>query len=239
MSSIQRSVLKKQLAADYFEKAIRMQPGMVEWNTSHVIGLVGAYRHSNKKPGADILEKMRIAKEHDPENLYLAVLYLEQCVENGETTEDEARELARKVLRNPVSSCSGIKPLLWVYRRYVSIDEAIDWAEQALDHHPDERYLKRCVAICYKWKIYGDSLPKQSMIDRAISLLEAVISLSPHSSLLKKLELANIYVKSNKDQAKGEQIYNELLNHQPLKSDVEPADKQLIHNHYARYLYFH
>ncbi|XP_033504317.2 antiviral innate immune response effector IFIT1-like, partial [Epinephelus lanceolatus] len=233
------SAEQKQLAADYFEKAIRMQPGMVEWNTSHVLGLV-ALKHSETGLEADILEKMRLAKENDPENLYLAVHYLEKCAENGERIEDEARELARKVLRNPVSSSSGIKPLLRVYRHYVSIDEAIDLAEEALKNHPDERYLKRCAALCYKWKIlfFRDSRPKQSMIDRAIILLEAVISLYPHSSLMKKLDLANIYVKSNKDQAKAKQIYKELLNHQLLKSDVEPADKQLIHNHYARYLYF-
>ncbi|XP_049444023.1 interferon-induced protein with tetratricopeptide repeats 1-like isoform X5 [Epinephelus fuscoguttatus] len=232
------SAEQKQLAADYFEKAIRMQPGMVEWNTSHVIGLVGAFKHSETGLEADILEKMRLAKEQDTENLYLAALYLEKCAENGERIEDEARELARKVLRNPVSSSSGIKPLLWVYRRYVSIDEAIDLAEEALENHPDERYLKRCVTLCYKWKIYRDSRPKQSMIDRAISLLEDVISLYPHSSLVKKLDLANIYTKSNKDQAKAEQIYKELLNHQLLKSDVEPEDKQLIYNRYAKYLYF-
>ncbi|KAL7396633.1 hypothetical protein ABVT39_009071 [Epinephelus coioides] len=224
----------KQLAADYFEKAIRMQPGMVEWNTSHVTGLVGAFKHSETGLEADILEKMRLAKEQDPENLYLAALYLEQCAKKGDTIEDEARELARKVLRNPVSSYSGINPLLWVYRCYVSIDEAIDLAEEALKNHPDERYLKRCAAVCYIRKINTDSLPEQSMIDRAISLLETVISLYPHSSLMKKLDLANIYVMSNKDQAKAEQIYNELVNHQLLKSDVAPVYKQLIYNHYAR-----
>ncbi|KAL7397586.1 hypothetical protein ABVT39_024523 [Epinephelus coioides] len=232
------SAEQRQLAADYFEKAIRMQPGMVEWNTSHVLGLVGAFKHRETGLDADILEKMRLAKEQDPENLYLAALYLEKCAEKGENIEDEARALASLVLRNPVGSSSGIKPLLWVYRHYISIDEAIDLAEEALENHPDERYLKRCVTLCYKWKIYRDSRPKQRMIDGTISLLEDVISLYPHSSLVKKLDLANIYVKSNKDQAKAEQIYEELVNHQLLKSDVEPEDKQLIYNCYARYLYF-
>ncbi|KAL7397627.1 hypothetical protein ABVT39_025252 [Epinephelus coioides] len=227
------SAEQKQLAADYFEKAIRMQPGMVEWNTSHVIGLVGAYRHNNKTPGADILEKMRIAKENDPENLYLAVLYLEQCAKKGDRIEDEARELATKVLRNPVSSYSGTKALLRVYVNYVSMDEAIDLAEEALNNHPDERYLKRCVALCYKWKIYGDSRPKQSMIDRAISLHKEVISLYPHSSLMKTISLANIYAKSNREQAKAEQIFQELL-----QRDLEPADKQLLYTYYAKHLYF-
>ena len=98
-----------------------------------------------------MLEKMRIAKEQDPENLYLAAYYLEQCAKKGERIEDEARELARKVLRNPVSSYSGIRPLIRLYRNSFSIDEAIELAEEALENHPDERYLKGCAALCYKW----------------------------------------------------------------------------------------
>ncbi|XP_074492445.1 interferon-induced protein with tetratricopeptide repeats 1B-like [Sebastes fasciatus] len=225
---------KRQLAADYFQRAIKMQPDMVEWNTSHIIGLVKALKHSNKKFGADMLEKMRIAKEQDPENLYLAAYYLEQCAKKGQRIEDEARELARKVLRNPVSSYSGIKPLIRVYNHYISVDEAIELADEALENHPDERYLKRCAALCYKWEIlfYRDSRPKQSMIDRGISLHKEAISLYPHSSLLKNVALADIYVKSNHDQAKVEQIFQELL-----ERELEPADKQMLYNRYAKHVF--
>ncbi|XP_074492793.1 interferon-induced protein with tetratricopeptide repeats 1-like [Sebastes fasciatus] len=225
---------KKRLAADYFQRAIRMQPDMVEWNTSHILGLARAFKHSNTGLEADMLEKVRIAKEQDPENLYLAVYYLEQCAKKGERIEDEARELARKVLRNPVSSYSGMKPLISVYRNYVSIDEAIELAEEALENHPDERYLKRCAALCYKWEIlyFSDSRPKQSMIDRGISLNKEVISLYPHSSLMKNIGLENIYAKSNHDEAKAEQIYQELL-----KRDLEPEDKQMLYNRYAKHLF--
>ncbi|XP_045906487.1 interferon-induced protein with tetratricopeptide repeats 1-like [Micropterus dolomieu] len=226
---------KKRLAADYFQRAIRMQPDMVEWNTSHILGLVSALKHSNTGLKADILENMRLAKEQDPENLYLAVHYLEQCGKKGDRIEDEARELGRKVVRNPLGSYSGMKAVLRVYRNYVSVDEAIDLAEEALEQHPDERYLKRCVALCYKWKIifFRESHPKQSMIDRAISLHKEVISLYPHSSLVKKIDLANIYAKSHRDQAKAEEMYQELLD-----SDLEPADKQMLYNNYAKYLNF-
>ncbi|XP_068564066.1 interferon-induced protein with tetratricopeptide repeats 1B-like [Cebidichthys violaceus] len=225
----------RELVADYFQKAIRMQPDMVEWNTSHVIWLASAFKHSNTGLEADVLEKMRVAKEQDPENLYLAAYYLEQLAKKGERVEDEARELARRVLRSPVSSYNGWKAILRVYRNYVSVDEAIDLAEEALENHPDERYLKRCVALTLKWKIifFSHSRPKQTMIDRAISLHEEVISLYPHSSLVKKVDLANIYAKSNHGQAKAEQMYQELL-----KMDLEPAEKQLLYNHYARYLHY-
>ncbi|XP_044056668.1 interferon-induced protein with tetratricopeptide repeats 1B-like [Siniperca chuatsi] len=222
---------KKLLAADYFERAIRMQPDMVEWRTSHMLALASPFNYSNKELEDNILEKMRIAKEQDPESLYLAVHYLEQCAKKGKLIEDEARELGRKVLRNPVSSYSGMKALLWVYRDYVSVDEAIDLAEEALENHPDVRYVKTCAALCYKWKIifFRESRPKQSVIDRAISLHEEVISLYPHSSFVKKIDLANIYARSNL--AKAEAIYQELL-----ESDLEPADKQMLYNNYAKYL---
>eukprot|EP00064_Thunnus_orientalis_P026130 superscaffoldBa00015443_g26606 len=222
---------KKLLAADYFQRAIRMQPDVVEWHTSHVIALVNDYEHYNKPLEEDILEKMEIAKEYDPENLYLAALYLKACAKRG--IKDEARELARRVLRNPVSSYSGIKPLLRLYRMNVSMDEAIELANEALERHPDERYLQRCAAVCYEWMIYSNKVPEQSMIDRAISLHKEVISLYPHSSIKIKISLANIYAHSNHSQAEAEQIYKKLL-----ESDLEPADRQILYNYYAKHLYF-
>ncbi|XP_028442416.1 interferon-induced protein with tetratricopeptide repeats 1-like [Perca flavescens] len=222
---------QKKEAADYFQRAIRKQPDMVEWNTSYVLELMYDFRQNNEGLEADILEKMRIAKEQDPENLYLAVLYLQQYAKKGERIEEEARELAGKVLRNPVSSYSGIRPLLGVYINHVSIDEAIDLAEEALEKHPDERYLKKCLAHCYKWKIFRES-PEQSMIDRAISLHEEVISLYPDSSFVKKITLAKIYAKVN-SQDKADQIYQELL-----ERDLEPADKQMLYSTYAKHLFF-
>ena len=108
-------------------------------------------------------------------------------------------------------------------------------AEEALKHHPDVRYLKRCVARCYRSKIFfgEDGRRDQSMIDRAISLHEEVVSLYPQSCLLRKIDLANLYAKSNHGQAEAEQIYQELL-----ESDLDPADKQLVYNRFANYLFF-
>ena len=79
---------------------------------------------------------------------------------------------------------------------------------------------------------FSDNRPKQTKVHRAISLHKEVISLYPHT-FQKKIDLANMYAKSNHSQAKAEEIYQELL-----KCDKEPADKQLLYNYYAKYLYF-
>ncbi|XP_056270720.1 interferon-induced protein with tetratricopeptide repeats 1-like [Pseudoliparis swirei] len=225
----------RELVADYFQRAIKMQPEMVEWNTSYVVGLVSAFKYSDNGLAADFLEKMRVTQEQDPENFYLAACYLEQRGKKGEDVKDEARELAVKVLRNPVSSYNGMRTIIRVYSNYVSIDEAIALAEEALELHPDERYLKRCAALCLKWKIifFRDSHTKQSMIDRAVSLHEEVISLYPHFSLVEKIDLANIHAQSNNGMDKADQMYQDLL-----KMDLEPAEKQLLYNKYAKYLKF-
>ncbi|XP_041645792.1 interferon-induced protein with tetratricopeptide repeats 1-like [Cheilinus undulatus] len=224
---------QKLKAAECFEKAISMQPDRVEWNTSYVIGLASSKKH--QVADSDLLEKIKLAKEKDPDNLYIAAVYLTRLAKKGEKVEDEVRELGRQILKNPVSSYSGIKPLLRVYSHHVSADEAIDLAEEALNKHPDERYLKRCVALCYKCRIMfvREGRKRPGMIDRAISLHKEVISLYPNTSFVKEVDLANMYAKSSNEKAKGEQIYQELL-----RRDLEPANKQLLYNKFANYLNF-
>lgn len=225
---------KKLLAVRYLQKAIRWQPDMVEWHTSHVLALASAYKHGSAQMEADILEKMQIAKEHDAENLYLAALYLEICAHKGRKIEEEAWQLARRILRKPASSYSGIKPLLRLYQIYLSMDEAIDLAEEALERHPDDRYLKKRLAICYEERLLSqrDNSVEQSMVDRAIGLFKEVIALYPQSSLKNRLSLANIYGESKHSQDKAEQIFIKLL-----EGDQEPADRQLLYNYYAKYLH--
>lgn len=226
---------KRTLTARCFEKAIRKRPDMVEWNTSHVLALASAFKHNAEGLDDDLMEKMRIARLQDPENMYLAFHFLGQRAKKGESVQDEARELISQVLKNPVSSYSGMKAALRVYRNYASMDEAIELAEEALGKHPDQRYLKRCAALCYKWKITSshDIRPRQSMVERAISLQQEVIALYPHSSLVKEVDLANMYVKSSHGQVRAEEKYQELL-----KRDLEPEDKQMLYNNYAKYLNF-
>lgn len=226
---------KRELVSEYFQKAIKMQPDMVEWNTSHVIGLASAFKQSSPGLEADIFDKMRDAKKQDPENLYLAGFDLQLRAKKGEDVKNEARELAKRVLRNPVSSYSGMKAILRVYRNDVSIDEAILLAATAVENHPDERYLKRCAALTLKWKIvfFSDGGVDERMVDRAVILHKEGISLYPDSAFAKEMDLADMYAKSNRRQAEAKRLYGELL-----ERELEPADKQVLYNHYAKYLVF-
>ncbi|XP_041862919.1 interferon-induced protein with tetratricopeptide repeats 1-like [Melanotaenia boesemani] len=226
---------KKLQAADYFQRAVRMKPEMVSWQTSRVLVLVGDCKHSQRDQDVGMLEEMRMAREEDPDNLYLAAVDLLLRAKRGEQIKDEADELEEKILMNPVSSYSGIKTLMKVYKQLGCYDEAIDLAEKALKKHPDERYLKRCAALSYKWRIvnYWHSRPNESMISRAISLLKEVVSLYPDSSLMKEIDLANMYARSGHGLMKAEQMYQEMM-----ERDLETADKQMLYNHYAKYLQY-
>nr|XP_020493155.1 interferon-induced protein with tetratricopeptide repeats 1-like isoform X1 [Labrus bergylta]XP_020493156.1 interferon-induced protein with tetratricopeptide repeats 1-like isoform X2 [Labrus bergylta]XP_020493157.1 interferon-induced protein with tetratricopeptide repeats 1-like isoform X3 [Labrus bergylta] len=225
----------RKLVVDYYEKAARMQPDMVEWNTGYVLALVDDHEHNhNTNLDPDLLEKMRQAKEQDPENLYLAVLYLEQLANKRGPIKDEVCELVGNVSTLWCSG-SGMWALLNLYIKYITVDDAIDLAEKVLKEHPDVRYLKKCVALCYRWKIiYKSRNCPDDTVDRAIALHEELLSLYPHAALKKETDLASIYAKSSHSKAKAEQIFQKLLDNEP----AEPADKQMLYNIYANHLYF-
>ncbi|XP_061595007.1 interferon-induced protein with tetratricopeptide repeats 1-like [Cololabis saira] len=227
----------KQQAADYFQKAVEMQPDMVHWRTSRVIVRVSLHEYDTDLD-QEIWKEMREARELDPDQTHLAALELLIRAKRGDQVNDEAHKLEEKILLNPVSRNSGINVLLKVYRQLGDLDQAIDLAERVLKDHPDNRHLKVCAAHCYKWRIlsFRDSCPNpsRSMMERAISLHEQAIALYPDGrSLEKKLDLANICAKISGDPPRAYQIYQELLS-----LDLESADKQLVYNRYASYLHF-
>ncbi|XP_061578761.1 interferon-induced protein with tetratricopeptide repeats 1-like [Cololabis saira] len=229
---------KKQQAADYFQRAVEMQPDMVHWRTSRVIGRVSAHKHSDTDLDQDIWEEMREARDLDPDDTYLAALELLIRAKKGDQVKDEARRLEEKILLKPVGSYSGIKVLLWVYKQLDDIEQAINLQERVLKSHPDIRYLKLCAAHCYRWRIisFRDSRPNplRSMEERAISLHEQAIALYPDGrSFREKLHLADICGKTGRDPLRAYRIYQELL-----RLDLGPADKQQLCHRYARHLHF-
>ncbi|KAM4575530.1 uncharacterized protein V3H82_010019 [Fundulus diaphanus] len=221
---------KKQQAAELFQRAIQMQPDVVEWQSSCAILRAQTLEAEIKKLYADRLEELRSAKERDPENLCVAALYLGA---QAAAIKQEARELAERVLESPMNNFSGINPLLTLFKKHISADEAVEIVKEALRRNPDSRYTKRSAAKWYTKKIFSErSNPDSTRIDRAISLWEEVIAAYPQSSLKEKIYLADVYAKKDKD--KADQIYKELLD----QRDLDPAERQMLFCRYAKHLYF-
>uniref|UniRef100_A0A8C5FZ21 Uncharacterized protein n=1 Tax=Gouania willdenowi TaxID=441366 RepID=A0A8C5FZ21_GOUWI len=226
---------KIQLAIDYFQRAIRMQPDHKEWRTSRVLALNYLNNCKENKPDAEVLEEMRHAREEDPDNLFLAAVLLKQRAKNGENVEEEVEELTRRIMENPVNSYNGFEPLLNLHEQVHSVDEAIGLAEEALrKKFPEVRYIKKCAARCYKKKIlfHKKGRLEQDLIQRALTLHKDLIDLYPES-LKMKIDLALILSKSANGQHEAEQMYQKLL-----EEDLEPLDKQMLYHYYANYLFF-
>ncbi|CAL8239234.1 unnamed protein product [Gadus morhua 'NCC'] len=230
----------KRSAVELFRKAIEVEPACpVEWTTSHALALAMSSPPDDSSPEqeADILETLRCAVEGDPVNLYIAVVYLERRgMTDSRGIAERARELTKEVLKRSQTSYSGIRPLLRVYRQHVSLDEAIDVANEALARHPTKRHLKYGLANCYKSKIFSDrdSPFIEGLMSQAIVLYEEVCSLYPHSFLLGRITLASLYAQSsNYDNMKGDKIFRDLL-----EIDLEPALRQILYNKYAKFLNF-
>ncbi|XP_020558232.2 interferon-induced protein with tetratricopeptide repeats 1-like isoform X2 [Oryzias latipes] len=224
------------LAADYFQRSFKMQPHMVQWQSSRVIALSSAAKYWDTGLSDDVLQEIRTAREQDPENLYVAAVELKERGRKGESVKNEAETLGQKILLQPVSSYSGLKPLLRLHRELGSLDKAIVLTEEALERHPDERYLKRCAALCYKWKVlmFTADRADQRTIERAIKLHEEVVDLYSDTSFVKKIDLACVQAKSSQGREIAYQMFQDLLASRALDSD----DKQLLYYNYARYLHF-
>ncbi|KAK1896541.1 Interferon-induced protein with tetratricopeptide repeats 5 [Dissostichus eleginoides] len=163
------------LVADYFQRAIEMQPDMVEWNSWHVLALLYASKHSRTGLEDDIFEKMRIAQEQDPENLYLAAHYLCQCAMRGESIEDEAQEALKNHPDEPYLKRHAA--LCYYEKRFICSDSP-----------PKKSMLNRAVSLHQEvlFNSYATYLHLQNQ-DRKMSIrCHMKAAAIPHQSFFRK-----------------------------------------------------
>uniref|UniRef100_A0A8C6WUH8 Interferon-induced protein with tetratricopeptide repeats 1-like n=1 Tax=Neogobius melanostomus TaxID=47308 RepID=A0A8C6WUH8_9GOBI len=223
-------------ATELFERALEEQPERVEWRSSQAIALMSAHRHHLTGVPPEVLLKVQRAHEEDPGNMYLSVEYLSQRVKRGEQVEEEeVAALMPRIIESAHSSYSGLRLALSYYSLTDALDVGIVWAEEALEKHPDSRYVKCCAALCYKWRVLfkKDGASKRHLVEKCVALLKEVISLYPDSCFRKEIDLAKVYALSNHSLADAELLYSELL-----LRDLEPTSKQILYNSYAKFLYF-
>uniref|UniRef100_A0A8C6S4R2 Uncharacterized protein n=1 Tax=Neogobius melanostomus TaxID=47308 RepID=A0A8C6S4R2_9GOBI len=224
---------QKLVAAELFERALEEQPERVEWRSSQAIALMSAHKHRPAGVPPEVLLKVQRAHEEDPENKYLSAEYLSQRVKRGEQMKEEAAVLMSRIVESAHSSYSGLKPALRYYRLTDALDVAIVWAEEALEKHPDSRYVKRCAALCYKWRVLfkKDGASKRHLLEKGVALLKEVIKIYPCTALVKEIDLADLYGKY--DRAKAGEKYQALLQRR-----LEPPGTQMLYNRYAKHLQY-
>ncbi|XP_045067416.1 interferon-induced protein with tetratricopeptide repeats 1-like [Coregonus clupeaformis] len=187
------------------------------------------------KMRSEMLKQLRIAKELDPEDLYITAMYLQRLAENGQV--EEARKLAKKVTEKPLENFGGYRMLLDFFRDYISHDSSIDLARRTLERHPDSRQLKRHLGKCYKWKIFSPEEKinpmRHILIENAVNLYEEVVTLYP-KSLAVKLELSAMYKESGRVD-RADKIFEDLLLD---REGMEPQDLQKIYYWYAKHLFY-
>uniref|UniRef100_A0A3Q2GBG4 Uncharacterized protein n=1 Tax=Cyprinodon variegatus TaxID=28743 RepID=A0A3Q2GBG4_CYPVA len=226
---------KKLEAAELIQRAVKMQPDNVEWQSSWVILLADPFLDNMEDMPPYVLEKVRSATEQDPDNLYVAALYLRARAAKGEQIQDEAKRLAERILESSPSSYNGISHLRRLYVDYMSTDEGIKLADEALRRYPDWPHAKGLAAICYRNKVLSPDFKPSSqsgIVTRAISLWEEKIDLYGESNLRDQITLANLYAMMDKE--KAEQIYREMLN----RNNLDLAEEQMLYNCHAKYLFY-
>ncbi|KAL1022813.1 hypothetical protein UPYG_G00032630 [Umbra pygmaea] len=77
---------KKKKAIEYFQTAISVEPERKELKSSHalVLASVHTFNADNQQEESRVLETLRLVKEHDPDNLYVASIYLIRLALGGQ-----------------------------------------------------------------------------------------------------------------------------------------------------------
>uniref|UniRef100_A0A3Q2DWU2 Uncharacterized protein n=1 Tax=Cyprinodon variegatus TaxID=28743 RepID=A0A3Q2DWU2_CYPVA len=219
---------KKLQAAELFQKAVRMQPDNVEWQSSCAILSAEVFKENLQELYTDMLETLKSAKERDPDNLCIAALYLEAGSAKGIEIKNEALELSEKLKKLPANHYTGIRLLLRLNRKFEFDDNAEEFSKKNQRKKQDRSDAERL-----KEKIFSkDFKHDKETIDKAIELWEEVTNADPEFSLEDNITLASIYAK--KKDGNADQIYNKLLE----KNDLDPVGKQMLYNRYAKHLYF-
>ncbi|XP_021466886.2 interferon-induced protein with tetratricopeptide repeats 1-like [Oncorhynchus mykiss] len=230
-------VSKKAEALDCFRKALKGDPQNKVLRCGYAMAFNKSVENKNITPKlrSEMLEHLRIARELDPEDLYITVMYLQRLAESGQV--EEARKLSKEVIEKPLDSFGGFGILLYFLRDYVSHDSSIDLARRTLERHPNSRQLKRHLGKCYKWKIFSQEEKRNPMrhilIENAVSLYEEVVALYP-KSLAAKLELSAMYKESGRVD-RADKMFEDLLLD---REGMEPQNLQKIYNWYAQHLFY-
>ena len=225
-----------QKAIDNFELALRGDPDRKGWHT----GLALAKYRVNFDAGdeelrEEIIQQIKHAKTMDPDNLRLAAVYLAALAQVGRNTEDTVRE-AHDLVQRLRPWLHGLAEVLYFFR-LLSLDSALQVAEEMVRKYPSEREAKKKLAVCYKMKIFKSQHTQgntdyRELMRKCIHIYEEVTTFFPYY-YCGKIVLADIYAHSGNTE-KADTIYMDLLQ----EKDLDPATLRLLYFKYGNHLWY-
>ncbi|XP_063048187.1 interferon-induced protein with tetratricopeptide repeats 1B-like, partial [Engraulis encrasicolus] len=227
-------------ALSEFEKAVKGDSNRKAWHKGLILAKDKMNRETgtgnwNKRTRPDplFLQQVEKAKEVDPDDIRISIIYLITMVDAGKKPVGEAvREAQTLALRvqRPLGDLSSILYFL----RLHDLESALHVAQKFEKKYPSDREAKKQLAICYKRTIFkpGQSNQDRVLMENAIKFYEDVIRLYP-LYVRGRIDLAEIYAKSG-NTGKADQMYLDLLKEE---KDLEPAQLQLLYSSYAVHLF--
>uniref|UniRef100_A0A8C1XAJ9 Uncharacterized protein n=1 Tax=Cyprinus carpio TaxID=7962 RepID=A0A8C1XAJ9_CYPCA len=226
---------KKRQAIDHFKMALNAEPARKEWHKGLAIAMLKTYKIHNGSPqlNEEILKLLKIAHENEPNNLLLHALYLEKQSEvQLENNERQMQDLLEKALETGDLECLGS---IFRYFGTISVDKSVEAAERAREKFPASNRVLKCLANCYKWKVFNvkeDNMERKTLARKSTELFEEVVRHYP-DSLRETVALASMHMYAG-NRERADEIYKQLLSE---IEDFPPHSQQYIYYCYACYLY--
>ncbi|XP_048126098.1 interferon-induced protein with tetratricopeptide repeats 2-like [Alosa alosa] len=227
---------KKQQAIECFKMSLEGNPQKALFHKGLALAMEKGYTESEVTPELkkEIVEKLRVAKQMDENDICVAALFMIQSFPNSgdkEGAREEANKLAGELI---ASGClDGLDNILYLLMYHCQeIDKALDVAETMLNLFPHSTRAKKALANSLKRKVFSleESDKRKALATRAIALYKDV---NTQHSVKGRCSLAVMHVKVDDIDA-ANNIYRNLLG----QNHLSDAEKQLLYLQYGDYLYW-
>ncbi|XP_048126250.1 interferon-induced protein with tetratricopeptide repeats 1-like [Alosa alosa] len=225
----------QQRAIECFKMAVTSDPTKRLFRKGLVLAMDKVYFGQPLTPDLrrEITDNLRVVKQMDENDVWVATLYLINALRNGEDREQfrqQVNTLADKLIAS--RHLDGLSNVLFLLGSYFSeYDKALDVAETMLEQFPDSIIAKKNLASSLKWKVF--SLRKKTeertvLATRAIGIYEEV---NTKHSVKENISLAKMHVNVGNTDA-ANHIYKSLLD----QKNISDTEKQFLFFQYGEYL---
>ncbi|KAJ8366192.1 hypothetical protein SKAU_G00150230 [Synaphobranchus kaupii] len=204
-------------AKECFEKALELEPDMIEWNNGYAVALYRTEYNRTSFEESPASKQLRRVLELDPNNAYMMVLLGLKHADYGE--HEKAEELMERAMELEPDKPYVTQYVAKYYRTNRKVDESISLLKRALESTPDSALLHHQLGLSYDKKTAKNREEADNLFRLSIQHLEQAISLKP-SFIIAMVKLARIYAKGQ-DNRKAEEMFQRAF-------EVATARKKLL-----------